>query len=1018
MADLRAYNPTLRDRLASAVLGDTRASDPFGRVVEALLGSTGLGTRGMGLADFTPAGMAFAAEDAGRSLAEGDYAGAAMNALGAIPGGAVTGTVAKGRDLLPRKAIGNSKVGYYDIPAQRPRPFDADYPYGAEADGTGALTRDIEGRPLSAPTIAGRTHHARGDAVLGSPEVESIGAQGTGQAVARVARGTLPPGTLGSTRVNTATGEPSRVRITDGLAPDDERRVLFHETGHVIDQLAGAIDPEGLYDELEPLYSRLATGQDRHRNLVTPQSRGYTEKQAPREYMAEAIRSYMRDPNAMKTVAPNTAARIREHVNSNPRLNKIVQFNALPATIAAGAAGSGLASPSEAQASEKPMADLARIKNNVRKMAEQNAPAEDIDGYIASEGVTLDDVRNFQGGGQPAMRHDDALSEVRTASGGFLEGIPVVGPMIRGGVERAAAATLAPFSDKSYGEVLETIQKGTGAEKKANPWLDTGAQITGAVAGTVPMVMAAPAAFGAGGGSLASRSILGGLSGMGLGGADSAVRSGGDVSEIGRGMMVGGGMGTLAPIVGQGVGAGVRGFRDWRATGKAAKDTGIDRYAISRLGRAAADDALDPAAIASRMDELGPDAMLMDLGPNLQRQAGALAATPGPGQEITRSAIKARDAGATTRITGALDDTLGQAVTPNSVEAGIRTNQQALSPAYRQAFQKAMHVDPTPIAKSLDMDIRLLRGDAQKAAQRIRSMLNAAGTDQLETDPRVLFQIRQAIDDMSAANIGGNSGRFLSETRQAVDDLLTRTVPGIKDIDAQFAELARQKDAFARGQQVLDSGRTAPRPQELADEFSQAALPQNRQIGPSAAPLRMQQGARDEIERIVGTNANDRVALQRIIKGEGDWNRQRLATLFGQEKADRIISVLDRERLFADTSQVITRNSETAARLAAQQEVAGNAGPQFGVREGYMSGGLLGGARSMAIRGAERVADALFKGRNNAGNSALAEALATPQFQRVVEALQKAQGRPLNQQMIDEVTRSLMIGGGQSAVRP
>jgi hypothetical protein len=42
------------------------------------------------------------------------------------------------------------------------------------------------------------------------------------------------------------------------------------------------------------------------------------------------------------------------------------------------------------------MEDLARIKANVAKMASMNAPEEDIDGYIASEGVTVDDVRNFQ----------------------------------------------------------------------------------------------------------------------------------------------------------------------------------------------------------------------------------------------------------------------------------------------------------------------------------------------------------------------------------------------------------------------------------------------------------------------------------------------------------------------------------------------------------------------------------------------------------------------------------------------
>ena len=43
------------------------------------------------------------------------------------------------------------------------------------------------------------------------------------------------------------------------------------------------------------------------------------------------------------------------------------------------------------------MADLERIKENVAKMASQNAPEADIDGYISSEGVTIDDVKNFTG---------------------------------------------------------------------------------------------------------------------------------------------------------------------------------------------------------------------------------------------------------------------------------------------------------------------------------------------------------------------------------------------------------------------------------------------------------------------------------------------------------------------------------------------------------------------------------------------------------------------------------------------
>ena len=42
------------------------------------------------------------------------------------------------------------------------------------------------------------------------------------------------------------------------------------------------------------------------------------------------------------------------------------------------------------------MADISRIKHNVSKMVSMGAPMSDIDGYIASEGATIDDVKNFR----------------------------------------------------------------------------------------------------------------------------------------------------------------------------------------------------------------------------------------------------------------------------------------------------------------------------------------------------------------------------------------------------------------------------------------------------------------------------------------------------------------------------------------------------------------------------------------------------------------------------------------------
>jgi len=97
--------------------------------------------------------------------------------------------------------------------------------------------------------------------------------------------------------------------------------------GHAFDELAGQIPIAGLNSELRQLYNTLNTGQERTTRLTGPQHRGYGDRDVPRELMAEAIRAYLVNPNYIKTVAPKTAARIRQYVNNNPRINQAIQFN-------------------------------------------------------------------------------------------------------------------------------------------------------------------------------------------------------------------------------------------------------------------------------------------------------------------------------------------------------------------------------------------------------------------------------------------------------------------------------------------------------------------------------------------------------------------------------------------------------------------------------------------------------------------------------------------------------------------
>jgi len=108
--EMRAYKPTVQDnvaRFATNLFGDTYAGRNFVRNV---FGSSGLGETGRAsVADFTPAGLAFEADKAGRLAGQGHPWAAAGNlALAALPIPAVAkgakGMIGKGLKAVEKKA--------------------------------------------------------------------------------------------------------------------------------------------------------------------------------------------------------------------------------------------------------------------------------------------------------------------------------------------------------------------------------------------------------------------------------------------------------------------------------------------------------------------------------------------------------------------------------------------------------------------------------------------------------------------------------------------------------------------------------------------------------------------------------------------------------------------------------------------------------------------------------------------------------------------------------------------------
>ncbi|MEH2501249.1 hypothetical protein V1290_000060 [Bradyrhizobium sp. AZCC 1578] len=327
------------------------------------------------------------------------------------------------------------------------------------------------------------------------------------------------------------------------------------------------------------------------------------------------------------------------------------------------------------------------------------------------------------------------------------------------------------------------------------------------------------------------------------------------------------------------------------------------------------------------LSEMGPDAMLVDAGPAMLGLGQGAGTGAGAGRTALVDALRNRDAGTGQRLARALDENLGPSPMPSRVEAGLSGDRAFMGQEYQPLLQGAGPVNTRGLAAQLDAMAIAERGGAQRAARQVREMLNdPVATRELDRNPAALLNSREAIDGLLKTEVDPNTIRVLTQARQAVDAELTRAVPGIKSIDAPIAESHRQSAALQRGTQVLDSGKTAIRPGELSDEIRLSALPQGEMIGPSAAPTRLRQGTRAELDRLVGTNVNDLNTLERKIGTPQDWNSQKLGTIFGDDARDAVVKSLMDNRKFRQSYQDIVQNSQTAQRMESAAAMRGSEG--------------------------------------------------------------------------------------------
>jgi len=548
--------------------------------------------------------------------------------------------------------------------------------------------------------------------------------------------------------------------------------------------------------------------------------------------------------------------------------------------------------------------------------------------------------------------------------------------LLAGMGNRIIAVDRALTGKEGYGDTLKRLDAEDRATRAKAPWLSGASELVGGIAQ---------------GGALASRGLLPAaapgagvakqaLWGAGTGGVLGAAQGAGTtysgipadyVHNAGMGGILGAGIGAAAPVIG--------------AVGGAAYRGAADRGFFGGIPKALADAGQADAAGMRNLPNI-PGAMLPDAGPSMVGTAqGARTGPGGPGKTALTENLTNRNTAQGQRITGEIDATFGPAGVPEDIAAGVRGRMGELGPQYEAAFANARAVDNTALARELETRIINSRGPEQAALRQVRAMLDVpTNPGNLDPHPRALQATRNAVRGMIAEADNPEVRRELEHAYRRLTQELHAKVPGVRQIDSQYAELGAQERAAqtsSPGSRIFQTDReNVVRPAEAERVMTQTAQPKGTNIGPSAEPFRFREATRNELDRIVGTNRHDLAALERILGQPQDWNAQKLAAVFGPERAAALRAVMERERTFANTFQDVVKGPQTADRLVAAKAL--DAG------EGKIPLDIT--LTGLATRGVQEAARAVTKNASASNRDRIAALMATQdpaELQRLVREI-------------------------------
>lgn len=355
------------------------------------------------------------------------------------------------------------------------------------------------------------------------------------------------------------------------------------------------------------------------------------------------------------------------------------------------------------------------------------------------------------------------------------------------------------------------------------------------------------------------------------------------------------------------------------------------------------------AELRAKLGELGVDANLMDANPGVLQAGQQIYSKGGVGRDVLAETLTARDRQGAGDTQVSLRRNLGPEVNETATLDALQQRLSDLGEQQRQAARsgQTQPADVSSIVQEIDTRLATEKSpEVRRALEQMRDQLHIKKTaptqpDVTETASEPILSTRQAIDEslydasgQLKAGIGRKEKQARLDVRSKINEQLDVANPTLRAKDAEIEAAAKEKQAYGTGRDdVISKGGKTASPEEFAQVWDKMST------GERQTALK---GLTRTIDEIVGTTGNDRVALKKIITGEGKWNHQKIAQVIGEEKAADLMRTLERQSVFQNTKNKVMENSKTAETTVPDTDPASIALARKAAKFGA-GGGVVGG---------------------------------------------------------------------------